>query len=58
VFDVFADPAGQKLPKDKKSVAWSLTYRSPDRTLETAEVDAVHNRILKALVGTLPAIIR
>jgi phenylalanyl-tRNA synthetase beta chain len=58
VFDVFADPQGQKLPRDKKSVAWSLTYRAPDRTLETAEVDAVHNRILKALIGTLPAIIR
>ena len=58
VFDVFADPEGKKMSRDKKSVAWSLTYRSPDRTLETAEVDAVHNRILKALVGTLPATIR
>jgi len=58
LFDVFADPEGKKLPKDKKSVAWSLTYRSPERTLETAEVDAAHGRILKALTGTLPASIR
>lgn len=58
VFDVFADPTGQKLASDKKSVAWSLTYRAPDRTLESKEVDEAHSRVLKALVGTLPATIR
>ncbi|MEM7700066.1 MAG: phenylalanine--tRNA ligase subunit beta, partial [Verrucomicrobiota bacterium] len=34
LFDVFSDPSGEKLPADRKSLAWSLTYRSPDRTLE------------------------
>lgn len=58
VFDVYADPTGQRLSSDKKSVAWSLTYRASDRTLETKEVDEVHQRVLKALVGTLPASIR
>ena len=58
LFDVFADPTGQKLASDRKSVAWSLTYRSPERTLETKEVDEVHARVLQALVGTLPASIR
>ena len=58
LFDVFADPTGQKLPSDKKSVAWSLTYRASDRTLETKEVDEAHGRILKSLTGTLPAIQR
>jgi phenylalanyl-tRNA synthetase beta chain len=58
VFDVFADHTGQKLASDKKSVAWSLTYRAPDRTLESKEVDEAHSRVLKALVGTLPATIR
>ncbi|RBP44245.1 phenylalanyl-tRNA synthetase beta subunit [Roseimicrobium gellanilyticum] len=58
VFDVFADPTGQKLASDKKSVAWSLTYRATDRTLESKEVDEAHSRVLKALVGTLPATIR
>lgn len=58
VFDVFADPSGQKLASDKKSVAWSLTYRSPDRTLESKEVDEAHARMLQALLGTLPASIR
>lgn len=58
VFDVFRDPAGEKLPKDRKSVAWSLTYRSPDRTLEAGEVDQVHARILGSLQKALPVVIR
>lgn len=58
VFDVYSDPTGQKLSNDKKSVAWSLTYRASDRTLEMKEVDEIHQRVLKALVGTLPASIR
>jgi len=58
VFDVFSDPTGTKLADDKKSVAWSLTYRAADRTLESKEVDEAHNRVLKALAATLPASIR
>lgn len=58
LFDVFSDPAGVKLPADRKSVAWTLTYRSPERTLETPEVDAAHARILAALEKALPATIR
>jgi len=58
VFDVFADPTGQKLAGHKKSMAWRLTYRSPERTLESKEVDEAHARVLQALVGTLPAFIR
>ncbi len=58
VFDVFADPTGQKIAKDRKSIAWTLTYRSPEKTLETAEVDAAHQRILAALEKTLPAMVR
>jgi phenylalanyl-tRNA synthetase beta chain len=58
VFDVFSDATGEKLPADKKSTAWSLTYRAADRTLAASEVDEAHQRILKALLGTLPATIR
>ncbi|MDZ4287404.1 MAG: phenylalanine--tRNA ligase subunit beta [Prosthecobacter sp.] len=58
LFDVFADPTGVKLPKDRKSVAWTLTYRAADKTLETAEVDAAHARIVAALEKSLPATIR
>lgn len=58
LFDVFTDATGTKLPADRKSVAWTLTYRSADKTLETAEVDAAHARILAALEKALPATIR
>lgn len=58
VFDVFADSTGAKLPKDRKSIAYSLTYRSADRTLEAAEVDLAHGRILAALAKALPVVIR
>jgi phenylalanyl-tRNA synthetase beta chain len=58
LFDVFADPTGGKIPVGKKSVAWTLTYRSAERTLETKEVDEAHSRILNSLIGSLPATIR
>lgn len=58
VFDVFTDPSGQKIAKDRKSIAWTLTYRAPDRTLETPEVDAAHQRILAALEKALLATVR
>jgi phenylalanyl-tRNA synthetase beta chain len=58
VFDVFTDPTGQKIAKDRKSIAWTLTYRSLEKTLETAEVDAAHQRILAALEKALPATVR
>lgn len=58
LFDVFADPSGQKLAADKKSVAWTLTYKAADRTLESKEVDEAHGRILKSLTSSLPAVQR
>jgi phenylalanyl-tRNA synthetase beta chain len=58
VFDVFSDKTGTKMAKDRKSLAYSLTYRASDKTLETAEVDAVHSRVLSALEKALPVTIR
>lgn len=58
VFDVFADATGTKLPAGKKSLAYSLTYRSPQRTLAAAEVDEAHGRVLEALKKGLAAEIR
>ena len=49
LFDVFADPTGLKLPADRKSLAWSLTYRDPARTLRSEEVDAAHAKVREAL---------
>ena len=54
MFDRFVDPSGEKLATDRKSITWSLTYRSPDRTLESAEVDAAHQKILEKLKKALP----
>ncbi|MEK0450949.1 MAG: hypothetical protein RL088_3217 [Verrucomicrobiota bacterium] len=56
LFDVFTDPTGAKIPADQKSVAYSLTYRSTERTLTADEVNAAHSRLkdrLKLLGVTL-----
>jgi phenylalanyl-tRNA synthetase beta chain len=53
LFDVYRDPTGQKLPADRKSLAYSLTYRSAERTLTADEVNAVHGRLREALVSQL-----
>lgn len=53
LFDLFVDPTGQKIPVDEKSMACSLTYRSSDRTLTQAEVNAAHHRLKSLLVEKL-----
>ncbi len=49
LFDLFADPTGEKLPADKKSLAISLTFRAPGRTLTAEEVSAATDRIRDSL---------
>ena len=49
LFDVFTDDRGEKIAADKKSLAYSLTYRAEDRTLKTEEVNAAHARLKSAL---------
>lgn len=46
VFDVYE---GEKMELGKKSVAFSLTYFDPERTLTDEEVVAAHNKVLKAI---------
>lgn len=58
LFDLFADPTGAKLPADKKSLAYSLTYRAPDRTLVADEVNAAHARLKERLKGELGVVLR
>lgn len=41
-----------------KSLAYSLTYQAPDRTLTDEEVAQVRNRIVKRLEETLQAHLR
>ena len=49
LFDVFADPSGEKMDAAKKSLAYSVTYRSQKKTLESKTVDKAHAKLLKAL---------
>lgn len=52
LFDVFTDDRGEKIAADRKSLAYSLTYRAEDRTLKTEEVNAAHARLKTALQGS------
>ncbi len=58
LFDVFADPTGQKLASDKKSLAYTLTYRDSAKTLSTAEVDTAHGKIVAGLLKAFPVTVR
>lgn len=54
IFDVFTDPKGEKLPEDRKSLAFSLTFRASDRTLTSEEVGSSFERLKTALKTALP----
>ncbi len=58
LFDVFRDPSGAKLAVERKSLAYSLTYRDPQRTLAAAEVDAAHARVVADLLKAFPVKLR
>ena len=46
IFDIFR---GDAIGADHKSVAISLTYRSPEQTLDDSVVNTVHQRLIKML---------
>ncbi|HEX8371939.1 MAG TPA: phenylalanine--tRNA ligase subunit beta [Chthoniobacterales bacterium] len=58
IFDIFTDATGTKIPADKKSLAYSLTYRADDRTLTQDEVNAAHARLKTRLVETCGVTLR
>ncbi len=53
VLEDYRDP--DKVPAGKKGMLWSITYRSPERTLTDAEVEAVHEALVERLLDDLPA---
>jgi phenylalanyl-tRNA synthetase beta chain len=53
LFDLFSDPAGIRVPAGQKSLAYSLTYRSADKTLTADEVNAAHARLKERLKAAL-----
>ncbi|MBV9489703.1 MAG: phenylalanine--tRNA ligase subunit beta, partial [Verrucomicrobia bacterium] len=58
LFDLFVDPAGVRIPANQKSLALSLTYRAPDRTLTQDEVAEIHQRVRSRLVNRLGVTLR
>ena len=58
LFDVFTDATGQRLAVGSKSLAYSLVYRSLERTLQAEEVTAAHDRIKKRLQEVVGATFR
>lgn len=55
LFDIYK---GKPIEKDKKSLAFTILYRSLERTLTDNEVDEVHSAILKRLEDNLKAELR
>jgi phenylalanyl-tRNA synthetase beta chain len=55
LFDVYT---GDKLPAGKKTLAYSVIYQSPERTLTDKEVNKVQEGLLKRLQKTLGVTLR
>jgi phenylalanyl-tRNA synthetase beta chain len=55
VFDVYR---GEQVSAGKKSLAYSLTYQAPDRTLTDKEVAKIRKRIVRSLENELGAVLR
>lgn len=55
VFDIYT---GERLGADKKSVAISLVYRTPERTLTDEEVSELHGRVVASLESGFGAELR
>ena len=55
LFDIFS---GKTIPSGKKSMAYSLTYRAPDRTLTDTEVNKAHDEIVARLKTELQCEVR
>jgi phenylalanyl-tRNA synthetase beta chain len=55
LFDVFR---GKNVPTGQKSFAYAFTYRSPEKTLTDAEVNAAHTKIVEAFKAQFKAAIR
>ena len=49
---------GEQVPKGKRGLTYSITYRSATRTLVDDDAASIHDRILKALQGRFGAMLR
>jgi phenylalanyl-tRNA synthetase beta chain len=55
LFDVFR---GKHVPEGQKSMAYAFIYRSPEKTLTDAEVNAAHTKLVEAFKSQLKAVVR
>jgi phenylalanyl-tRNA synthetase beta chain len=55
LFDLYR---GEQIPEGKKSLAYSLVYQAPDRTLTDEEVAKIRARVIKKLESELGAKLR
>ena len=55
IFDLFSGPP---VPDGKKSLAFSVTFRSPEKTLEDEEIDVVYRAIVARLESAFGARLR
>jgi phenylalanyl-tRNA synthetase beta chain len=55
LFDVFR---GRNVPAGRKSVAYAMTYRNPERTLTDAEVNSAHEKLVEKFKQDLGATVR
>ena len=55
VFDLYQ---GDKIEKNKKSIAYSLTFNSNDSTLNDEEITKIFNKVIEAVVNKYNAVLR
>lgn len=55
LFDIYK---GKQIPEGKKSIAYAIAYRDPNKTLKDTEVNKVHEKILRSLEYKLGAALR
>jgi len=55
VFDVYT---GSNVAEDEKSIAYTMTFNNPERTLSDEEVTTVFNKIMEKVVAECNAVVR
>lgn len=56
--ELFDEYRGENVPQGKRSLAFRLVYRAPDRTLTDTDIDPVHQKVREALEEKFQAELR
>lgn len=57
-FDQFSDPSGEKMPAEKRSIAYSFGYRSDKGTMKQKDIDNAHDKLRAHIEKSLPVTFR